>query len=139
MSGKMALVEIKDEELLRVVCDKLSTYGSSDLETIEKIISFKTKALERLRQNKHLVYIDEIVDNYFPKFFSASSARIEVIDELVVYSQEWDDYLHVAIIDGCCIGYPKETKNILSPIFTSSIINSISLHSHLFFRVKTLP
>lgn len=113
----MALVEIKDEEILKTICDKLSTYGSGNLETIEKIISFKTKALERLRQSKHLVYVDEIVDNSSPKFFSASPARVEVIDELVVHSQLWDEYLHAAIIDGCYIGYPEKTKNILSPIF----------------------
>ena len=113
----MALVEIKDEEMLKTICDKLSTYGSGNLETIEKIISFKTKALERLRQNKYLVYVDEIVDNSSPKFFSASPARIEVIDELVVHSQLWDEHLHAAIIDGWCIGYPEKTKNILSPIF----------------------
>lgn len=113
----MALVEIKDEKILKTICDKLSTYGSGNLETIEKIISFKTKALERLRKNKHLVYVDEIVDNSSPKFFSASSARIEVIDELVVHSQLWDEYLHAAIIDGWCIGCPEKTKNILSPIF----------------------
>ena len=113
----MALIEIKDEEMLKIVCDKISTYGSGNLETIEKIISFKTKALERIRHNEHLIYIDEIVDTHFPKFFSAYSARIEVIDELVVHSQDWDEYLHVAIIDGMCIGYPKETKNILSPVF----------------------
>ena len=113
----MALIEIKDEEMLKIVCDKISTYGDGDIKTIEKIISFKTKALERIRHNEHLIYIDEIVDTHFPKFFSAYSARIEVIDELVVHSQLWDEYLHVAIVDGCCIGYPKETKNILSPIF----------------------
>ena len=113
----MALIEIKEEEMLKIVCDKLSTYGDGNIETIEKIISFKTKALERIRHNEHLIYIDEIVDTHFPKFFSAYSARIEVIDELVVHSQDWDEYLHVAIIDGMCIGYPKETKNILSPVF----------------------
>ena len=113
----MALIEIKDEEMLKIVCDKISTYGDGNIETIEKIISFKTKALERIRHNEHLIYIDEIVDTYFPKFFSAYSAHIEVIDELVVHSQHWDEYLHVAIIDGMCIGCPKETKNILSPIF----------------------
>lgn len=113
----MALIEIKDEEMLKIVCDKISTYGDGDIKTIEKIISFKTKALERIRHNEHLIYIDEIVDTHFPKFFSAYSARIEVIDELVVHSQQWDEYLHVAIIDGTCIGCPKETKNILSPIF----------------------
>ena len=113
----MALVEIKDEEMLKIVCDKISTYGDGNIETIEKIISFKTKALERIRHNEHLIYIDEIVDTHFPKFFSAYSAHIEVIDELVVHSQQWDEYLHVAIIDGWCIGCPKETKNILSPIF----------------------
>ena len=113
----MALIEIKDEEMLKIVCDKISTYGDGDIKTIEKIISFKNKALERIRHNEHLIYIDEIVDNSFPKFFSAYSAHIEVIDELVVHSQQWDEYLHVAIVDGCCIGYPKETKNILSPIF----------------------
>lgn len=113
----MALVEIKDEEMLKVICDKLSAYGSGDLATIEKIISFKTKALERLRHNDHLVYVDEIVDSYFPKFFSASSACIEVLDELVVHSQLWNEYLHAALVDGECIGCPKDTKNILSPIF----------------------
>ena len=118
----MALVEIKDEEMLKIVCDKLSAYGSGDLETIEKIISFKTKALERIRHNEHLIYIDEIVDTHFPKFFSASSARNEVIDELVVHSQLWDEYLHAAIIDGWYIGYPEKTKNILSPIFKFPLI-----------------
>ena len=113
----MALIEIKDEEMLKLVCDKISTYGDGDIETIEKIISFKTKALEKIRRNEHLIYIDEIVDTHFPKFISAYSAHIEVIDELVVHSHQWIEHLHVAIIDGCCIGYPKETKNILSPIF----------------------
>lgn len=113
----MALVVVKDEEMLKVICDKLMTYGADNIDTIGKIITFKTKALEKLRRKEKLLYIDEMVDDYFPKFFSASSARIEVIDELVVYSHVWDNYLHAAIIDIRSVRYPKKTKNILSPIF----------------------
>ena len=65
----MALIEIKDEEMLKIVCDKISTYGDGNIETIEKIISFKTKALEKIRRNEHLSYIDEMVGGRVPECF----------------------------------------------------------------------
>ena len=114
---EMAFVKIDSVMLVKTICDKIVTYSqSNDLDSIEKIISFKAKILEALKNNIPLIYVDEIVDDLYPKMFSASPVQLEVLDELVVHSYLWDEYLHAAILIGDVLKYPKETKNILSPV-----------------------